>query len=213
HAGEARRPSPGGHRRSGTRAPAWADQFRQPTLSHRQGDARRAPARSPPWRARRAWRGTALALTRTPSVRVLVAAREHGSHGAGNRCEYAPIGIAEVSRHAEHEERHDIDDGAAGHAEGEASRGRRSCPPGEDTNRGGKDEPKPGPKQQSRLEFVVERNERREIWTVAIGRGRIEPIPDRQNEIRAPEELPHEGRAVAEIGEGVRRKRMPPCLD
>src|SRR5262249_9236183 len=86
-------------------------------------------------------------------------------------------------------------------------------PPGANTDRVGKDEPKPGRKQPSRLKLVVERDERREIWTVAVARGRIEPIPDREDEIRAAEELPHEGRAVAQIGGGVRRERMPPCLD
>ena len=150
-------------------------------------------------------------LTRRRWGRDLLVAGEYGGDGPGDRCEHAPIGIAEVGRHAEHEERHDIDDSGGGHADGEGARGRRSRPPGASTNRDGKDEPKSGPKQQGRLQLVVERNERREIWTVAVGRARIEPIPDRQHQVRAAEELPHEGRAVAEIGEGVRRERMPPC--
>ena len=51
------------HRRVRARAAARADQFRQPALSHRQGDARRTQARPPARRRRRGQRASAQVLS------------------------------------------------------------------------------------------------------------------------------------------------------
>ena len=117
------------------------------------------------------------------SVRPSFVTGENSRHDAGKRGENAPVGVAEICRHPDCEEGHDIDDRGGRDAHGERPRGHRSRSPGEGTDHRGKDQPKAGPKQQGRLQHVVERYQRREVTTMPIARGGIEPVPNRQNEI------------------------------
>ena len=75
--------------------------------------------------------------------------RKNSRHCAGQRREHAPVGVAEIGRHPDREESHDIDDRRGGHAR------RQTRPPAsiacatpKPPISDGKDQPKAGPEQQ-----------------------------------------------------------------